>query len=107
MNKPKIVFILTSISQPRCIKSVKSFINSGFEVKIYGFDRGAYNENANIDGHEIVVLGKQKNGTDYFSKLKQSYSTLNEIVKIEGKKNVIFYCFGYMTAMFAMLKKLQ
>ena len=55
MNKPKIVFILTSISQPRCIKRVKSFINSGFEVKIYGFDRGAYNENANIDGHEIVV----------------------------------------------------
>jgi glycosyltransferase involved in cell wall biosynthesis len=107
MNKPKIVFILTSISQPRCIKRVKSFINSGFEVKIYGFDRGAYNENANIDGHEIVVLGKQKNGTDYFSKLKQSYSTLNEIVKIEGKKNVIFYCFGYMTAMFVMLKKLQ
>ena len=68
-KKIKILFLLTSISQPRCIKRVKSFIKAGFDVKIYGFDRGSYNENANIEGHEIVVLGKQKNGTGYFSKL--------------------------------------
>lgn len=102
----KIVFILTSISQPRCIKRIKSFINAGFDVKIYGFDRGAYNENAIIEGHEIVVLGEQKNGADYFSKLKQSYKTLNQIIRTEGKENTIFYCFGYMTALFVMLKKL-
>jgi len=105
-KKIKILFLLTSISQPRCIKRVKSFIKAGFDVKIYGFDRGSYNENANIEGHEIVVLGKQKNGTGYFSKLIQSYKTLNYIIRVEGTNNTLFYCFGYMMALFVMLKKL-
>src|SRR5690554_4495531 len=105
-KKIKIIFLLTSISQPRCIKRIKSFINGGYDVKIYGFDRGAYNENAKIENHEITVLDYQKNGVDYFSKLIQSYRTLKHIIRIEGTDNTLFYCFGYMMALFVMLRRL-
>ena len=59
-RKRKIVFIIGSISQPRVIKRINSFINSGYEVEIYGFEVVKYNINAEIKGAKINIVGKQR-----------------------------------------------
>lgn len=95
MNKPKIVFLLESISQPRCIKRVNSFISKGYDVDIYGIDRGKYNENANIQGKKIHVIGKQIDGRKHINKFFSNQTELKRIVKDYNPHNTIFYSFGF------------
>lgn len=100
--KRKIVFIIGSISQPRVIKRINSFINSGYEVEIYGFDRGKYNVNAEIKGAKINIVGKQEDGKNYISKIKQSYSLHKKLNEKYKSEDTIFYFFSFMTAFFSL-----
>jgi succinoglycan biosynthesis protein ExoL len=93
--KPKIVFILESISQPRCIKRINSFISQGFDVDVYGIDRGKYNENATISGIEINIIGKQTDGEDYFNKLINNNRAVKNILKSYISQETVFYVFGF------------
>lgn len=94
-NKPKIVFILDSISQPRCIKRVKSFIRNGFDVEVYGFDRGMYNVNAKIEGKEINILSFAESGKGYLRKFINAVKHICKVTKKHRKENVIYYVFGF------------
>jgi len=40
-----IVFITQLLSQPRCIKRIESFIDEGYNCKVYGFVSGLYEDN--------------------------------------------------------------
>lgn len=95
MIKPKLVFILESISQPRCIKRINSFISQGFDVEIYGIDRSTYNENATISGKQINIIGKQTDGDDYFKKLINNNRAIKNILKSHNSQKTIFYSFGF------------
>lgn len=90
----KIIFILASVSQPRCIKRIRGFIEKGYNIEIYGFDRGVYN-NKNNDV-KINILGKQKDAQDYITKLYQSQLILRKLIKKFKNENVIFYSFGFV-----------
>ena len=46
VSRMKIVCLLSSLSQPRCIKRVNSFVEAGFEVEVYGYSRGFYDVNS-------------------------------------------------------------
>ncbi len=92
--KPKIVFLLESISQPRCIKRINSFISKGFDVDIYGIDRGKYNENAAISGRKLHIIGKQTDGDDYFKKLINNNRAIKKILKSYNLEETFFYSFG-------------
>ena len=65
-SKEKFIFLMSSISQPRCIKRINSFIKKGYDVEIYGYDRNIYNLNAIIEGNEINILEKVPSGKLYF-----------------------------------------
>ena len=95
MVKPKIVFILESISQPRCIKRINSFIAKEFDVEIYGIDRGKYNENASISGKQINIIGNQKDGDDYLKKAINNNIEINKIIKSHKTQSTVFYSFGF------------
>ena len=41
----KIVFLVSSLSQPRAIRRVESIAALGYEVEVYGYDRVQYNCN--------------------------------------------------------------
>lgn len=101
--KPKVIFLLASISQPRCIKRIRSFIKSGFEVEVYGFDRGVYNINAVIEGQKIHNLGFAESGKGYIKKFKNAKSALTEIFKANEKENVIYYAFAFDIALICKL----
>jgi glycosyltransferase involved in cell wall biosynthesis len=95
MNKPLIIFLLESISQPRCIKRINSFISNGFSVEVYGIDRGKYNVNANIVGKEIHIIGKQVDGKQHLRKFFENQNELKKIINKYDSKNTIFYSFGF------------
>ncbi len=87
----KIVFILGSISQPRLIKRIKSFISQGYDVEIYGFDRGVYNINAQIDGKTIHILGHQQSGKDYMGKFFRTIKEVRKVLKKYNGEDTLFY----------------
>lgn len=94
MEKPLIVFLLESISQPRCIKRVNSFIANGYEVEIYGVDRGKYNVNANIEGKKINIIGRQVDGKNYLIKFLNNQYELKKIIRKYNSTTTVFYSFG-------------
>lgn len=95
MNKTKIVFLLESISQPRCIKRINSFISKGFDVDIYGIDRNKYNENAYIAGKKINIIDKQMDGKNHLNKFINNNRTVKRIVNKYSKNSTLFYSFGF------------
>ena len=95
MGEPKIVFLLESISQPRCIKRINSFIAGGFDVDIYGIDRGKYNENACVSGKNITIIDKQTDGKNHLRKFINNLKAIKKITETYDKSDTLFYSFGY------------
>lgn len=95
MNYPKIVFLLESISQPRCIKRVNSFISHGYDIEIYGIDRGKYNENAFISGKKINIIDNQSDGRDHLNKFINNNKAIQKILKQYKNDRVVYYIFGF------------
>jgi glycosyltransferase involved in cell wall biosynthesis len=102
-DKPTIVFLLESISQPRCIKRVNSFITNGFNVEIYGIDRGVYTENNFISGVKVNVFDKQRDGKDHIKKLFKNYKSIKKILKKHDNGKTVFYSFGYAITITVLL----
>ena len=48
-----IIFIVQQISQPRCIKRIKNFIDAGYKVRVFGFNNGLYQENLDLVDFKI------------------------------------------------------
>lgn len=67
-NKPKLIFLLVSISQPRCFKRIEAFIKEGFDLEVYGFDRGYYNDDSTIAKFGVNNLGFMPSGSGYLKK---------------------------------------
>lgn len=102
-NNAKIVFLLAIISQPRCIKRIQSFIDKGFEVEIFGFNRGIYNINSRIQGKIINDLGYAPSGRSYIHKFFNSYIILKKIFNKYKDSDVIYYAFSYDLALLCKL----
>lgn len=98
-SKPLIIFILSSISQPRCHKRINGFIEAGYPVKIFGFDRGVYNINAKIANHPINILGYAEQGGNYIKRLFISIKLLKKIFKEHNNNYAIYYVFGFDIAL--------
>lgn len=103
MKNKKIIFVLDSISQPRCLKRIKGFISNGYEVEIYGYDRGVYNVNTKIIDKEINVLGYAISGKGYLRKFLTSFVHLIKIFWKYRKEDVLYYFFGYDHAVVASI----
>ncbi len=90
--KPKIVFIINSIQQQRCIKRIEEFIAHGYEVEAYGFSR------ANViptlpENFKIDVLAQFDNSVSYFKRLMIMYKVLKPIFQKYKHQNVLYYYF--------------
>ena len=54
MLSKKIIFITGNLTQPRVIKRIKAFKEQGFDICVYGFDRGTF-QNVNVLSSDIPV----------------------------------------------------
>lgn len=89
-----IVFIVQQLSQPRCIKRIKSFYDAGFPIKVYGFDTGVYSDNIKNIDFPIERIIKRSRYDSTFKKVWLFIKTIRQIVK-ENSKDDVFYCFGF------------
>ncbi len=88
----KIVFILKTIEQQRCIKRIQAFIDHGYEVEVYGFNRKKnINQQYNF---EIYSLGMIAEGLSYAKRTKEYLKAKSVIKKYRHDKDVLFYMFG-------------
>jgi succinoglycan biosynthesis protein ExoL len=93
--KPKIVFLQASLSQPRELKRIRSFMNAGFEVEGYAFNRGYYNVNSIVDGIKFHDIGFAKSGSNYWMKFIYARKVLRKIFLKYRLENVIYYSFSF------------
>lgn len=96
----KIVFIIPQLSQPRCIKRVNAFHEAGFEVEVYGFDKGLYSNNiASYSCETHSVIDKERTR---FQSICQSIKIVREVKKCL-KKDDLVYIFGIEQAFYYKL----
>lgn len=90
--KPKVIFIINSIQQQRCIKRIEEFIANGYEVQAYGFSRSDIIPTLPKNFH-IEILGHIDNHTSYFKRLIFMYKALRPVLKHHAKDSVLYYYF--------------
>lgn len=99
----KIICILANLSQPRCIKRVKSLQEGGHDVSVYGFCRGLYDVNEFPSSIKVNNWGKIESGTGYLSRLCKVYKNLKTIFRKHKDESVIYYCFSFEAALITSL----
>lgn len=96
----EIVFILNGISQPRCLKRIKEFIDNGYQIKVYGFDR--HDGVKNNPGFPIEIIGEMQNRV-YSHRFKTMWRGLRHVFKSTDKNNSVYYLFGLDNVLFSKL----
>ena len=100
----KVVFIVASLSQPRCIKRIKALYENGYDVEVYGYRRGLYEVNAYPNEIKVNELGYVDNGKGYVKRFINNYKKIKKIVK-SYSSNTLFYGFSYDIALSLLLNK--
>ena len=92
--KTKIVFLQASLSQPREIRRIRSFMEAGFNVEGYAFNRGYYGVNSIVDGIRFHDIGFVRSGGNYWNRFFYARRELKKIFFKNRTENVIYYCFS-------------
>lgn len=89
----KVYFVLGSTDGQRCFKRIEEFRSSGFQIKVFGFDRGLGIPIANKEKCEII--GSFPNSMPYTKRITLIYKSLHGLYhKYKNDKSIIWYYFG-------------
>lgn len=91
--KPKIVFIINSIKQARCIRRVQEFKDAGYSTEVYAFDRS--DDKRKMPDIEARVIGLIQNGSAYLDRLRMMRNVMRELKLDQKGGNVIYYLFSF------------
>lgn len=86
----KVVFILNAISSPIYIKRIDEFVENGYDVDVYGFDRGLGVSSSN---YKINVIGEFGASLSYGKRLPIMTKAIKRVVENYKQKDVIYYLF--------------
>ncbi|WP_321317206.1 glycosyltransferase [Labilibaculum sp.] len=103
-GEKKIVFLLTNRKHSGVLKRVESFIESGYDVEIYGFDRGFGKEVASLKDIPIVDLGLVENGKSYWGKLLNAHHIFKNIFR-KNSSSTIYYVFSFDFALICLISR--
>ena len=99
----RIIFVLNSISITRCQKRVQEFIDHGYQVDVYGFERGG-EIYAKPSNYNIETIGVHPITMSYYKRLYVITKALRKLHKrYRHEKDVIFYYFFFDVAFAASL----
>ena len=96
----KVVFISNILRQARCLRRIQDFIDRGYEVKVYGFDREG--DCRVLPAFEYECVGVIANGDAYLKRLFVIREGVSKVFKKEGK-NCLYYIFSLDIAIVAKL----
>lgn len=100
MKYNKIIFLVSSLSQPRAIRRVESIAALGLDVIVYGYDRKQYECNKFSKDILVNVLGEMSKGGNYLGKLNQIRSDVRAITSMHKGENCLYYSFGFLESFF-------
>lgn len=98
--KTKVVFITNILRQPRCIRRIQDFIDRGYGVKVYGFDRGGDCRVLPPFAHECI--GVVSSETSYLKRLFIIWGGISKVIRREGR-GCLYYLFSLDNAIVARL----
>lgn len=97
----KRVNFLLSGQTPRCYKRIREFINRGYEVKVYSFDRHTKKVVTDIP---TLFIGDFPNTLPYLKRISIYLKALRKLFRENrDQKGVIWYYFGLSTCMYAYI----
>lgn len=99
----KIVFILNNITLTRCLKRVSEFIDNGYEVDVYGFEKQGEEGYASPSNFNISILGVFSRKQSYYERLMVYYRSLKPLFNKYKGQDVVFYYFFFNIAFAARL----
>ena len=98
----KIVFIINSAQNQRCIKRVNEFVEQGYRVSAYAFSREV--EMRNTPNFELNLIGHYKNDVPYYKRVLMIMRAVRRILNQYKKQDVVYYLFGLDIAMAFLLQ---
>lgn len=101
----KIIFFVSSLSQPRAIRRVESIAALGYNVEVYGYDRSQYDCNKFSSGIRVTVLGQMAKGGGYRHKFKQIKQDIARVLAQKKDQSCLFYSFGYIESVCLLINK--
>ena len=95
--KKTIVFVFNNASDTRCKKRVEEFVDMGYDVKVYAFDRKGRRPTP-TDKFEINIIGVHDITMSYLKRAYIIAKSLKKLFNKYKKENVIFYLFFFDVA---------
>ena len=102
--KRKIVFITNILRQPRCIRRINDFIDNGYAVKVYGFDRDC--DNRTLPDMDFSVIDIISGSDSYPKRLLKLKKGIAKVIRKEHSDS-LFYLFSMDVALAALLSSRQ
>lgn len=95
---------MASLSQPRCIKRVCAFYESGYDVEVYGNTRGKYDINVYPGEIKVHNWGIAKSGSNYLNKFNKNYINIKNVIK-NNSTDIIYYAFAFDISLILFILK--
>ena len=100
----KVIFIVNSLQNQRCIKRIAEFISEGADVQVYAYSRQS--EQYTNDLFPIEIVGDLDNSMSYLKRFPILSRSIRTVVIRHKREDVMFYLFGLDIAMvFRMIDK--
>lgn len=89
----KVVFIVNTIRQARCSRRIEEFVEHGYPIEVYGFDRE--DDKRSLPSFPIKIIGTFQNGSNYLVRIREIRNAIKEIINNHHNKDeVVFYLFN-------------
>lgn len=98
---PKVIFIVPSITISHYKSRVLEFVENGYEVEVYGYERSTHSKNKDLP-YRYHIIGNIEDGS-YIDRVKLHIRNFAEIGKKYRDEKVVFYLCGLDIAMFFTL----
>lgn len=98
---PKIIFIVPSITISHFKNRILEFVENGYEVEVYGFERSTHSKNKDLP-YKYHIMGNIEDGS-YIDRVNLYRRNFAKIGKKYRDEKVVFYLCGLDIAMFFTL----
>lgn len=95
--KKKIVFVFNSAEDTRCIKRAEEFVENGYEVAVYAFDRGSKVVSTS-KYFEVQIIGKHDISMSYPKRAVIIRKSLKRLFNQYKNEDVIYFLFFFDVA---------
>lgn len=99
--KSKIIFIVPSVTNSHYKNRIIEFVENGYEVDVYGFERSTHSKNKNLP-YAYHIIGNIEDGS-YINRINIYRKNFSELGKKYKGSKVVFYLCGLDIAMFFTL----